>query len=209
MSLNTCRRCGTCCRKGGPALHLSDLPLLEHIPLSDLVCLRRAEPAFDPRRDALKPLDAELLKIRGKTGGWECVYFLPQRAECSIYGHRPLECRSLSCADTGGIFEAMDTPTMTRRDIVTQGSALWECIAEHELLFPVAEAVRLAAEPCTRSGIPDELDSLIRHELHFRNGFAQRVGARDEDLWAYFGRPLWMVLAAGDRRFEAYGQRFT
>lgn len=206
MSLNTCRRCGTCCRKGGPALHGSDLPLLEHIPVRDLVCLRRGEPAFDPRRDGLTPLEEELLKIRGKDDGWECVYFSRQPVACSIYGHRPLECRSLSCADTGGILEAMGTPAITRRDIVTPDSALWECIAEHERLFPVAQAMRQASELRIGTDVPEALDSLIRHELHFRRGFAERVGVRDEDLWAYFGRPLWVVLAAGDRRFGRYGQ---
>ena len=207
MSLNTCRRCGTCCRKGGPALHGSDLTLLEHIPVQDLVCLRRGELAYDPRRDGLAPLPEELLKIRGKDDGWECLYFSRQPVACSIYDHRPLECRSLSCTDTGGIFQAMDTPALTRRDIVAPGSALWECIAEHERLFQVTEAMRHASGLRVGTDVPEELHSLIRHELHFRHGFAQRVAARDEDLWAYFGRPLWMVLAAVDRRFGRYGER--
>lgn len=207
MSLSTCRRCGTCCRKGGPALHGADLVLLEHIPLKDLVCLRRGEPAYDPRRGGLASLADELLKIRGKDDGWECVYFSGQPAACSIYEHRPLECRSLSCEDTDGIFQAMETPAMTRKDIAGPGSALWECIAEHERLFPVAEAMLYASGLGAGADIPEELHTLIRSEMHFRRAFAQRVGAMDEDLWAYFGRPLWMVLTAVDRRFGRFGQK--
>lgn len=204
MSLNTCRRCGTCCRKGGPALHEADLGLLQHIPMTDLACLRRGEPAFDPRKGGLEPLGHELLKIRGKEGGWECVYFSPQPTECSIYGHRPLECRSLSCSDTGEIFVAMDTPVITRRDIVPPDTALWECIAEHEKLFPVSEAMCLASERAKGARVTQELGRMISREQHFRQALADKVGARDTDLWAYFGRPLWMVLLPLDSAFARY-----
>ena len=43
MTVNSCRRCGTCCEKGGPGLHVADMGLLEHIPMKDVVCLRRGE----------------------------------------------------------------------------------------------------------------------------------------------------------------------
>jgi Fe-S-cluster containining protein len=175
---------------------------LDLIPLRDLVCLRKGEPAFDPRLGATHPLERELVKIRGKDDGWECVYFRPSPTACAIYGHRPLECRSLSCTDTGEIFLAMDTPILTRADYVTRGSALEECIGGHESLFPVEEAVRIART----QGLCAELEAKIRHELHFRRTLAEKVGAEDEDLWAYLGRPLWMILAPVDPVFKRYGQ---
>lgn len=204
MSLNACRRCGTCCRKGGPALHLSDAELLEHFPMSSLVCLRRGEPAFDPRNNGLGPLENELLKIRGRDGGWACMFYEEESAACGVYMNRPLECRSLSCADTEDIFSAMDTPTLTRKHVVPAGSALWACIEEHERLFPAGEAVRLATARRAGEGIPQELGSFIRREKHFRQSFAEKVGATDEDLWAYFGRPLWLVLAPLNRDYMQY-----
>ena len=207
MSLNTCRRCGTCCRKGGPALHLSDADLLEHMPMSSLVCLRRGEQAFDPRTNGLGTLERELLKIRGRDGGWACMYFDEESAACGVYMHRPLECRSLSCSDTEDIFSAMDTPTLAREHVVPAGSALRACIEEHERLFPAGEAVRLAAARCVGDGIPQELDNLIRLESHFRQSFAEKVEVTDQDLWAYFGRPLWLVLAPLNRDYMQYGSQ--
>ena len=88
----------------------------------------------------------------------------------------------------------MGTSTLTRADIVPAGSALMACIEEHERLFPVAEAMRLASVQRAGEGVPEELDTLIRREAHFRASFAARVGMPDEDLWGYFGRPLWAVL---------------
>ena len=200
MAVNACRRCGACCQNGGPALHADDIQLLDKIPMRDLVCLRPGEPAFDPRLRGTHPLKKELIKIRGKEKGWECLYLRKNPVGCSIYEHRPLECRSLSCTDTNGIFLAMDTPTLSRADFVTGGSALDECIAEHERLFLVEKAVDMARE----RDVCLELDRMIRHELHFRRSLAEKVSADDEDLWAYFGRPLWMVLVPLGSVFKRY-----
>lgn len=207
MTVNRCRRCGTCCEKGGPGLHVADMGLLEHIPMKDVVCLRRGELAFDPRTQSLQPLPSELMKIRGKGTGWECVYFQVQEKSCSLYDYRPLECRSLFCADTAEIFEAMAKSTLSREDIVHRGSALWSCIEDHESSFPVSEALRLARiEHGSASAICSELDDLLRREIHFRKVLADRVGAVDEDLWAYLGRPLWLVLLPLNPEFSRYEQ---
>lgn len=204
MPATSCQRCGTCCRKGGPALHTDDLDLLAHIPMSDLVCLRKGEPVFDPRADSLLPLRGELLKIRGKGAGWECVYFEPGDNSCSVYGQRPLECRSLSCSDTCEIFEVMGRPPLTREDVVPKESALWACIVEHEQSFSADRALRLARQREAAHSVPGELDDMLRRELAFRTVLAQRVQTADEALWAYFGRPLWMVLLPMGQVFARY-----
>lgn len=181
--------------------------LLEHIPMRDVVCLRRGELAFDPRTQSLQHLPSELMKIRGKGTGWECVYFQVQAKSCSLYDHRPLECRSLFCADAAEILEAMAKPTLSREDIVHRGSALWSCIEDHESSFAVAEALRLAkTENDSASALCSELDDLLRREIHFRRVLADRVGAVDEDLWAYLGRPLWLVLLPLNPKFSRYEQ---
>lgn len=185
----TCSRCGTCCRKGGPTLRESDLDLLEDLPLRDLVCLRRGEPAFDPRAGAVQPLSGELIKIRGKGDSWECLYY---EDGCSLYAHRPLECRALSCRQTGAVLAAMDTPALTRVHFIAQNSALGSCVAEHERRFPVARCMELLSGPFPT--ISAELDEILRAELAFRRALAEAVRANDHDLWAYLGRPLWRVL---------------
>ncbi|MDO9632844.1 MAG: hypothetical protein Q7I92_13180, partial [Humidesulfovibrio sp.] len=61
---DTCRRCGTCCRKGGPALHVPDLHLFrgpDALDLSLVVTLRAGELALDQPKGRLLPLTAEVL----------------------------------------------------------------------------------------------------------------------------------------------------
>ncbi len=200
----SCQRCGTCCRKGGPALHLGDLDTLEHIPVRELVCLRRGEPALDPRTGCLQPLETERIKIRGKGKGWECVYFQPEDQGCAIYAHRPLECRALSCTNNEALFEAMETPALSRSNLVCRPSALWDCIKEHESRFAVEQALDLAWN-MSGLAIPVAVDLLIRQELSFRRRLAHEVQAGDEDLWAYLGRPLWMILVPVNPFFARYG----
>lgn len=199
-TVETCSRCGICCRKGGPALHHAEMELLEILPLKDLVCLRPGEPAFDPRSGAVRPLTTELIKIRGKGDFWECLYYA---GGCSIYAHRPLECRALSCRRTDSLFSVMETPTLTRAHFIGKDSALSACIAEHEARFPVDRCLSLlSGSAVTVSG---ELDGILRAELAFRSALAEAVAAADEDLWVYLGRPLWLVLRPMSPALGRYG----
>lgn len=187
--MQTCSRCGTCCRKGGPTLREADLDLLADLPLGDLVCLRAGEPAFDPRFGAVRPLPQELIKIKGKGDSWECLYYADG---CSIYAQRPLECRALSCSQTDAVLAAMETPALARIHFIAKGSGLASCIAEHEQRFPVARCMALLDG--SSPAISHELDEILRAELAFRRTLAEAVEADDQDLWAYLGRPLWRVL---------------
>ena len=199
-TVETCSRCGICCRKGGPALHHSEMELLEILPLKDLVCLRPGEPAFDPRFGMVRPLTAELIKIRGKGDSWECLHY---EGGCGIYAHRPLECRALSCWRTDSLFSVMETPALIRAHFIRKDSALGACIAEHEARFPVERCVSLLSGSTVT--VPGELDAILRAELAFRSALAEAVAAADEDLWVYLGRPLWLVLRPMSPALGRYG----
>lgn len=205
MSHLSCDRCGTCCRKGGPALHESDTHFLATVRVVDLVCLRRDEPAYDPRVERIQQLGQELIKIRGKHGGWECLYYDEEHNACGVYDNRPQECQALSCKDTTRVRMVMETPALTRAAYVDVHSGLWTCLAEHEQAFPVASALELAGGcGANVQHVAPELDLLLRHELAFRAAVANHVQAMDEDLWPYLGRPLWRVLLPMGRVFARY-----
>lgn len=194
MTYEECRRCGTCCRKGGPGLHAQDAPLLRKIGFDALVCLRKGEMVFDQRLGAAKSVGNELVKIRGRGDSWQCWYYDEERGACRIYAYRPLECRVLSCTDPSGLFRAMGTPSLSRKDFVSPDSALMECIVTHDQSFPAEQAVFLARRAVASGAVGAELASLLKTEMVFRRHFAARVEVDDEGLWPYLGRPLWRVL---------------
>ena len=63
--IHHCRQCGTCCRKGGPALHVEDSYLLEEgiIQLQDLVTFRAGELVRDTSNNGVVPLPAEIATL--------------------------------------------------------------------------------------------------------------------------------------------------
>lgn len=81
-----CKRCGTCCSKGGPALHMDDLPLIRdhRLALSELITIRLGEPVFSPLVNAIEPSRTELIKVSGRNGSWTCRFFLLGENGCGI-----------------------------------------------------------------------------------------------------------------------------
>lgn len=71
--MSSCKRCGQCCRLGGPVLHRDDLSLLDRfdapakgtVPfgMADLVTLRTGELVRDDVIGTLTPLESECVKL--------------------------------------------------------------------------------------------------------------------------------------------------
>lgn len=194
-----CLRCGTCCAKGGPALHTEDLPLVREgvLPLDALVVIRAGETAHDQVTGRLAPLEAEIVKVwsgpwaeEGPEGGggrgasvWTCPYLRlspeggPEEAgdlaACAVHARRPLECRLLDCRDTAALARAYDKDRLTRRDILPE--AFHELLDEHDRVCGAArlEALRRACAG-GESEACGELDSALAFDAAMRHASAQR-----------------------------------
>jgi Fe-S-cluster containining protein len=129
-----CSHCGTCCRNGGPALHLKDRPLVEEglIHTRHLYTIRKGEPARDPIRGGLVRVESEIIKIKGSGRSWACRFLDKDSNRCRIYEHRPLECRELECWDTARIEQVYDRGRLSRRDLLSGIQGLWGLIEDHE-----------------------------------------------------------------------------
>src|SRR4030065_1553251 len=125
-----CIRCGTCCKKGGPSLHLEDKKILlaGHIKRESLITIRKGELAFFPLSGRPEPIEKELIKIAGKGKGWVCFFFDEKESSCAIYAHRPLECRLLKCWDTAQLLSVIGKETMTRTDILGEDEPVMRLI---------------------------------------------------------------------------------
>jgi Fe-S-cluster containining protein len=126
--------CGTCCRNGGPSLHLEDRFLVERgfLHTRHLYTIRRGEPARDPIRGELVRVESEIIMIKGSGGRWACRFLDEEANRCRIYARRPLECRELACWDTSRIEQMYDRGRLSRRDLLAGIEGLWELIEDHE-----------------------------------------------------------------------------
>lgn len=196
-----CSKCGTCCRNGGPSLHVEDRHLVERgfIHTRHLFTIRRGERARDPIRGGLVRVDGDIIKIKGSSEGWACRFFEPGSNRCRIYEHRPLACRELECWDTSRIEQLYDRRRLSRSDLLAGIKGLWELVVahdrrcSHELIQgllkdtsgPGAERARL------------RLAEICAYDTEFRRLMVSRGRLEAAMLDFLLGRPVEQVLRAG------------
>jgi len=197
----TCQRCGTCCVKGGPALHKADLPLITRLALGDLITLRLGEPVFSPLIDGIEPTRSELIKFAGQNNSWACRFFDQANNLCGAYAHRPLECRLLKCWEPESITKVIYNDCLSREDIVPEDDELdeklWDLIEIQQEHCSFTQIASLAKQ-FTEKGAPkilDEIAGIVNMDIRIRQRAIQvRQLSLAEEL-LYFGRPLFKSLA--------------
>ncbi len=195
MTINTeCQCCGTCCKAGGPALHLEDRALVQSgkIPLKDLYTIRAGELARDNVQGTLQPVTSELIKIKGVGGTWTCCHYDPESKGCTVYDDRPLECRVLNCRDTAAIEAIYDQQRLTRKDLLDTVPHLWDLVEEHEKKCSYRVLAELAArlKEGPDQGTADNLVEMVGYDSHLRE-LVKEKGRPDPALLDFlFGRPL-------------------
>ncbi len=134
-------------------MHNEDIPLLQEkaFSLCHLVTVRQGESAFDQVAGALRPLDADIIKLGDgrvqasvtsepvaaqvlKQAGLLGCAFLQEyhdhgelRGRCGVYAVRPVECRALLCRDTRAIAALYDKDRLCRTDVLEAvgAPAMW------------------------------------------------------------------------------------
>jgi Fe-S-cluster containining protein len=195
----SCRRCGACCLKGGPALHIEDQPLVAQgtIGLRFLYTLREGELALDNVAGGLCPVSDDIIKIMGQGHGWTCVFFDAAAKGCQIYANRPVECRVLKCWDPGQLAAMYSRDRLTRRDLIAGIDGLWELVLDHAQRVPHGRIRRLLASAGPRGLDPDAsaaLMAMVRYDLSLRAVVVEKGKARPAQLDFLFGRPLTQTL---------------
>ena len=196
MKQDSCRQCGECCRKGGPALHKEDLELIrtEQIPMSALITFRQGELAYNPVTDRVEPLKQELVKLKGTGREWNCCYFDSAAKSCSIYTHRPIACITLKCWDPDELLEMVGKNTLTRLDILAEESPIRPYIIEYDKRFVCPELDKISAGEELSDSRKKELQQLVNADIRFRDRIVKEYGLKLSDELFYFGRPLFQLL---------------
>lgn len=193
-----CRRCGACCRKGGPTFHLEDRHLIDEgrIPAKYLFTVRCGEPAHENILGRVVPVETDLIKIKGKNGTWTCFFLEEEENRCGIYTDRPAECRALKCWDPRDITRIYRHRRLTRRDLLAPVAGLWELVETHQercdyaRIRRLATTIRKGSDPNARN----QLMEIITYDTQIRTLSVQQGGLDKELTDFLFGRPLTVTL---------------
>ena len=191
--IQACRRCGTCCQKGGPALHPVDKALVDDgtIPAGCLYTLRRGELAEDALSGSLVVLRAELIKLKGMKENWTCIFFDASENCCRIYDRRPLECRLLKCWDTRELEHFYSERRLTRRDLLAGFAGLWDLVSDHDTRCSYATLKQLVRQlqQGDRAAV-GMIVEMVRYDTEIRKLVSEKAGL-DPGLNDFLlGRPL-------------------
>lgn len=196
MDDRNCRRCGTCCLKGGPALHLEDQPLVDsgRIQLKHLMTFRQGEPTLDNVTDTIAPAVTDIIRIRGMhENRSDCVFYDRAQKECRIYDQRPVECEALKCWDTQKIKSIYSSRRLTRRHLISKVQGLWEMVEDHQDHCDYAYIAELVEKIRRTHPVKEamaELLEMIRYDQHLREVTLERANMDSGMLLFLFGRPL-------------------
>jgi Fe-S-cluster containining protein len=195
---SVCKRCGTCCRKGGPSFHRADRALIESgtIPARCLYTIRKGEMAYDNVRQCLEPVGSDIIKIKGKGAEWTCLFLDEAQSACTIYENRPVECRALKCWDTEEIEALYARKRLKREDLLADIEGLWDLIKDHQerCNYDTIYALTKAIEGEDAQGARQKLAELVKFDAEIRKLAVARGGLDAEMLDFLFGRPLSQTL---------------
>jgi Fe-S-cluster containining protein len=201
-----CIRCGTCCEKGGPALHTDDKALVVEgrIHTRHLYTIRKGERVHDNVRDCLIPATSDIIKIKGKSQSWECVFFQEDDKTCEIYEQRPQECRILKCWDTREIESTYQKTRLSRRDVLAEMGELWELIQLHEenCSHELIDTAIQNLNETSGDQASETIIAAIQYDQAIRKLVTEQGQVTDDMLDFLFGRPLTQMLKNAGCRIE-------
>ena len=192
--ISSCRCCGTCCKKGGPALHGADRPLIESgtILLRHLYTIRVGERVFDPIRGGILPLTSEVIKIKSGANSSICTFYDGHNRKCRVYAQRPIECQLLECWNTRAIEKMYERDRLTRKDILEDVNGLWELVADHEQRCGYRRLGDLISrlKKGQNKKLVAELGEMINYDSQLRQLVLEKCQIESEMRDFLFGRPL-------------------
>lgn len=127
-----CIRCGKCCMGSSPSLMKEDMALFTSGILSyDAVSTIRDGELVPSREDGqIYESFTELIKLKeGEKAG--CLFYKGEEG-CSIYEHRPAQCRTYECWTKKNLYDGLEEGSLKRADLFRSVDVLIDAIRRHE-----------------------------------------------------------------------------
>ncbi len=196
-----CDQCGTCCRKGGPAIHDKDLELISSgvIRLEDLITFRPGEFVRDESLQKIIPLEVDVVKIASAINAqehdWTCRFLIQKHKahSCALHGKHPAECRALYCRNPEFLLALPADGRQTRKQLIehTKSPNWWlELIDTHAEQCDLAKLAEYVVTVDEDPSVKQSLVEIISFDNSFRELVLEKTDIKPELLPFLFGRPV-------------------
>lgn len=192
--MDHCQKCGTCCRKGGPAIHREDKKLLQNglILLKYLFTIRKDEPVYDNVRRCIISSPSDIIRIKSLESSNVCVFFNLKHNNCTIYDNRPLECRLLKCWATGEIENNYDKGRLLRQELLENAPQIKDIVEYHEnrCAYSKIRSLILQSDHGKNTNALANIREILAFDKQFRLLAIEKFICKEEILDFLFGLPL-------------------
>ncbi|MBF0515914.1 MAG: YkgJ family cysteine cluster protein [Nitrospirae bacterium] len=191
-SKTECSRCGQCCDKGSPTLHLGDAQLLKDgiLNYKDLFTIREGELVYNNMDEEFMATDYELIKIREKKGSRTCIYYDEAAAACGIYEKRPAQCQAYECWDTDKFMATFTDEKLTRAELLMGQTQLIDIVNAHSEKCSYTTLLELFTAIGQEKDLTGEVLEILAYDTYMRPLLVEKTGVPEEYLDLLLGRPL-------------------
>jgi Fe-S-cluster containining protein len=201
-----CMRCGECCSRVTPSLHLEDLSLFDEgvLRLDSLYTLRKGEPVLDNVRGKLEDLSEEIVKLKESPESRRCILYEPAGKNCRYYDRRPLQCRTQECWNPAALEELWSRNKLTRRDFIKDDEELLGLLEIHDRRCSPESldgAIKRYWDTRESSDLDPVID-MVSQDMIVRDFFLKSLGRNPEELAFLLGRPLAKIIEAYNLKVE-------
>lgn len=147
---------------------------------------------FNNIKETMLVLPEEIIKIKGRDKEWTCMFYDDEHNACTIYEHRPIECRLLKCWDTRELEGIFMKRLLQRSHLIAPQDGILQIMGAHEKRCSYARLRRLVEElkgPDSETAIEMILD-LLQYDHYFRPFISEKLKIDSEETAFFFGRPL-------------------
>ncbi len=187
-----CIRCGECCLSSSPTLQMADVSLVYDglIEKGNIYTIRVGELVRDNVKGDMKVTDREILKIREKENTRGCVYYDEGGNACTIYEHRPIQCKALACWDESEFMRVYARPKLSRRDVINDRN-LVRLMDEHDKKCGYMELEKYVRhiEKEGERAVKGILE-LLKFDYNMRPLISERLNIDPVEMDFILGRPL-------------------
>lgn len=165
---------------------------------------------YDNIRDSFFILQEEIIKIKGKDNKWTCMFYNDDQKACTIYEHRPIECRLLKCWDTRELEGIFLKKLLQRKHLINPDDPIIEILATHEQRCSYAlleELVKALGGQDSENAVKKVLD-LLQYDYYLRSFIAEKLKIGQEENDFLFGRLLVTTISMFGLRVEQRGNTF-